>query len=82
MRVVRQKLISTCLITVRILSETAIYLISVIPCTGIRKFNTLKDGKTESIFYSSDESDEYTITVEGITPEGKRGYSTAELVVK
>jgi hypothetical protein len=44
--------------------------------------NTLNDGTAESIFYTSDESGEYTITVEGITPEGKRGYSTARLTVK
>lgn len=44
--------------------------------------STLKDGKTESVFYTSDESAEYTITVEGITPDGKRGYSRISLVVK
>ena len=44
--------------------------------------NTNKDGTTESLFYTSDEPAEYTITVEGITPEGIRGYSTARLVVK
>ena len=44
--------------------------------------STLNDGKTESVFYTSDESAEYTITVEGITPEGKRGSSSINLVVK
>jgi len=44
--------------------------------------HTLKDGQAETFFYTSDESAEYTITIEGITPEGKRGYSTARLIVK
>ena len=44
--------------------------------------NTKKDGKTEAVFYTSDESAEYTITVEGMTPEGKRGFSTSNMIVK
>jgi hypothetical protein len=43
---------------------------------------TLKDGQAETLFFTSDESAEYIITVEGISPEGKRGYSTARFIVK
>jgi hypothetical protein len=42
----------------------------------------MKDGKAEVVFHTSDESSEYTITVEGITPEGKRGFSTSYMIVK
>jgi hypothetical protein len=44
--------------------------------------HTGKDGKTETEFYTSDESVSYTIVVEGISPDGKRGFSTSSLIVK
>jgi hypothetical protein len=44
--------------------------------------HTKKDGKAETEFYTSDESAEYTIVVEGIAPEGKKGISSALLIVK
>src|SRR5664279_2541085 len=44
--------------------------------------NTGKDGNTEITFYASDESAEYTIVVEGITPDGKTGYSAIKFLVK
>jgi hypothetical protein len=43
---------------------------------------TMKDGKTEIGFFTSDETAEYTIVVEGITPDGKTGFATASLIVK
>lgn len=44
--------------------------------------HTGTDGKTELEFYTSDESLEYTIVVEGISPDGKTGFSTASLGVE
>lgn len=44
--------------------------------------HTTKDGKTVVEFYTSDESAEYTIVVEGISADGKTGFSTAFMVVK
>lgn len=44
--------------------------------------HTLKDGKAEISFYTSDESAEYTVVVEGISIDGKTGFSTASLTVK
>ncbi len=43
---------------------------------------TTKDGKTEIEFFTSDESVEYTIIVEGISSAGTTGFSTATLNVK
>jgi hypothetical protein len=43
---------------------------------------TGKDGKTVAEFYTSDESSGYTIVVEGITKDGRTGYSSAILTVK
>ena len=44
--------------------------------------HTGKNGKTEIEFFTSDESSDYTIVVEGITPDGKSGYSSSSLKVK
>jgi hypothetical protein len=44
--------------------------------------HTRKDGKTEIEFFTSDESAEYTIVVEGITPGGKTGLFTTFFIVK
>jgi hypothetical protein len=44
--------------------------------------HTGKDGKTELSFYTSDESSDFTIVVEGIMPDGTTGYSTASFPVK
>jgi len=44
--------------------------------------HTGKDGKTELTFYTSDESSDFTIVVEGIMPDGATGYSTASFRVK
>ena len=44
--------------------------------------HTSKDGKTEIEFFTSDESMEYTIVVEGITSDGIKGFSTAGFIVK
>ena len=44
--------------------------------------HTGSDGKAEVEFYTSDESGEFTIIVEGITSEGKTGFSSATLIVK
>jgi hypothetical protein len=41
-----------------------------------------KQGNTVVEFFTSDESTEYKIIVEGITPDGKTGYATASFVVK
>jgi len=43
---------------------------------------TGKDGKAETEFYTSDESVKYTIVVEGIFPDGRRGFATSSLIVK
>ena len=43
--------------------------------------HTDKTGKSGVEFYSSDESAEYTITVEGITSDGKRGFTTLPLII-
>jgi hypothetical protein len=43
---------------------------------------TTKDGKTEIGFFTSDESTEYTIVVDGISSDGKTGSSTAAFTVK
>jgi hypothetical protein len=42
---------------------------------------TDKTGKTDIEFYSSDESGEYTIRVEGITSDGKTGTASIPLIV-
>jgi len=44
--------------------------------------HTGKTGKATAGFYSSDESAEYTITIEGITRDGKRGSATLPLIIK
>jgi len=43
---------------------------------------TGKDGKGEIEFFSSDESSDYEIVVEGISPDGKTGYNFASFSVK
>jgi hypothetical protein len=43
---------------------------------------TSKNGKTEIEFFTSDESVEYTIVVEGNSSDGKKGSSAATLTVK
>jgi hypothetical protein len=43
---------------------------------------TNKEGKAEVTFFTSDESSDFTIVVEGITPDGKTGYSSASFIVK
>jgi hypothetical protein len=43
---------------------------------------TRKDGKTEISFFTSDESSDYIIVVEGITSDGKKGYSSVSLRIK
>ncbi len=43
---------------------------------------TGKDGKADIDFYTSDESSDYTIIVEGMTPDGKKGYSSSKFNVK
>jgi hypothetical protein len=43
---------------------------------------TGKDGKTEFEFYSSDESAEYVISVEGISSDGKKGTTSMPLIIK
>lgn len=43
---------------------------------------TDKNGKAEVTFFTSDESSDFTIVVEGITSDGKTGYSSASLSVK
>jgi hypothetical protein len=44
--------------------------------------NTGKDGKAEIEFYASDESSDYEIVVEGISSDGKTGYSSASFRVR
>jgi hypothetical protein len=44
--------------------------------------HTGKDGITEVEFFTSDESAEYTIVVEGIAADGKTGYSSVSFNVK
>lgn len=43
--------------------------------------HTDKTGKADIEFYSSDESSEYTITIEGITSYGKTGTATMPLII-
>jgi hypothetical protein len=43
---------------------------------------TGKDGKGEIEFFTSDESSDYEIVVEGISPDGKTGYNSASFRVK
>jgi hypothetical protein len=43
---------------------------------------TDQTGKAEVEFYSSDESAEYTITIEGISSDGKTGSATMPLIIK
>jgi CRP-like cAMP-binding protein len=43
---------------------------------------TRKDGKAEVTFFTSDEISDFTIVVEGITPDGKTGYSSASFSIK
>lgn len=44
--------------------------------------HTGKNGKAEIEFFTSDESSDYTIVTEGMTSDGKTGYSSASLKVK
>ncbi len=44
--------------------------------------HTGKNGKAEVGFFTSDETSDYTIVIEGITSDGKTGYSSASLIVK
>jgi hypothetical protein len=44
--------------------------------------HTGKNGKAQVEFYTSDESSDFTIVTEGMTPDGKTGYSSASLKVK
>jgi len=44
--------------------------------------HTGKDGKAEIEFFTSDESVEYTIVVEGISSDGNRGLLTTSFIVK
>jgi hypothetical protein len=44
--------------------------------------HTEKDGKTEIHFFTSDESSDYTIVVEGISSDGKKGYYSGSLRIK
>jgi hypothetical protein len=46
------------------------------------EIHTGKNGKAEVEFYSSDESTEYIISVEGITGDGIRGFTTMPLIIK
>jgi hypothetical protein len=43
---------------------------------------TNKDGKAEVEFFTSDESSDFTIVVEGISADGRTGYSTASFRVR
>ena len=43
--------------------------------------HTDKTGKSAVEFYSSDESGEYIITVEGMTGDGRRGFTTLPLII-
>lgn len=43
---------------------------------------TNKDGKAQVAFFTSDESSDFTIVVEGISSDGKTGYSSASFSVK
>ena len=42
---------------------------------------TGKDGKAEIEFYSSDESGEYTIAIDGVTTDGKSGKAIMPLII-
>ena len=44
--------------------------------------HTGKNGKAEVEFFTSDESSDFTIVTEGMTPDGKIGYSSAQFRVK
>jgi hypothetical protein len=44
--------------------------------------HTGKDGQAEVSFYTSDESADFKIVIEGMTPDGRTGYSAASLKVK
>jgi hypothetical protein len=44
--------------------------------------HTGKNGKAEVEFFTSDESSDFTIVTEGMTPDGKSGYSSAQFRVK
>jgi hypothetical protein len=44
--------------------------------------HTTKDGKAEVAFSASDESAEFTIVVEGMSADGKKGYSSSKFSVK
>ena len=58
-----------------------VFRISAILFTGIPEMHTDKTGNASIEFYSSDESGEYIITVEGITGDGKTGASTMPLII-
>jgi hypothetical protein len=44
--------------------------------------HTSRNGKAEIEFFTSDESSEYTIVVEGISTDGRSGFSTSSLFIK
>ena len=44
--------------------------------------HTGKNGKAEVEFFTSDESSDFTIVTEGMTPDGKSGYSSAQFRMK
>jgi hypothetical protein len=44
--------------------------------------HTREDGNTSFEFYTADETGEYVVFVEGITPEGKSGFIYKKLVVQ
>jgi hypothetical protein len=44
--------------------------------------HTMKDGRTEIEFYTSDESADFTINIEGITSDGKTGEASVPLIIK
>jgi hypothetical protein len=45
------------------------------------ELHTGKTGRTTVGFYSSDESSDYIITVQGITRDGRRGSATLPLII-
>lgn len=44
--------------------------------------HTDKSGKASLLFYSSDESGEYIINIEGITPDGRTGVTSMPIVIR
>jgi len=41
-----------------------------------------EEGKTSFTFYSSDDTGEYTVIVEGISPDGKKGFISKKLIIQ